>query len=473
MPISDNSLLAAAVAMVLVLLGSVIGNLTTRIRASDRKDRELRFGTIVTGLSAAASGNSAFLLVGAVGLGFVMGISAVWIAIGFWLGDILFWYLIAPRLLRRAQGSGTETMSELLSAHSSGSPKLPLRVGAIVIIVAVGLFCAAQFRAVSLLLSELFQLDYAIIVPLVVAVATVTVLRGGLASSMIVNVYQAVLMYLAAFVLAAFVALKIVTDSVDLANFVQTADQADLFRDFIPLTFAAFLFTFVVQGSLFASCNPNVLVRITVGNADEIPRIRWVYMGFMQSLWFLMTLTGVALAALMASDTNPDNVGFLFAGSVMPPLALGLFIAGVVAASMSTAEAQLLVIANAAARDILPDQFNGMAASKQKLVTYICRGATGLGLVAALLLVNFDIIGAIVIQSASILLGAFAVPMMMTIFGKSIDSRAMAASIAIGGVLTFSAGINGVFGLGQEIYVGLLGSALVMWFGRRFLPVAH
>lgn len=463
----EEMTIATFVAVGLILIGPALGIWTSRRQADSQghAESEMRFGTIVTGLSASASGNSAFILVGAVGLGYTMGVSALWIAVGFWVGDILFWYFIAHRLMKRVQETGVDTISELISHQATTAKVAPLRVGAVVAIMAVGLFCVAQFLAVGKIAVELYQIDKITAMALVVGAGLTTVLLGGLGSSIIVNVYQSALMIAAAAALIVFVLLSVLSGDINADTVEINKSLLDPFFGFTPLSFALFFITFVVQGLLFATCNPNVLARITKGNLEEVPRIRWVYMGFMQSLWWLMTFVGVALAIIVAPVSDPDSAGISFAQSAMPAVILGVFVAGVAAASFSTGEAQLLVIANALTMDLAPVRFQNLSSEAKKRALIGGRALVGLGLFLALISVDFNIIGELVIQSASLLLSAFAVPAILFVYRMPIGGRMTAAAIILGGGAALWTRLTTSMPPGQEIFLGLIASTIVAMIG--------
>lgn len=456
--------LTVFIAIALLAIGPVMGNLLSRYRSKSQHDSDssLRFGTTVTGLSAAAAGNSAFIVIGALGLGYTMGISALGIALGFWIGDILFWYLMANRLIGRVQETGVEEISELIAAQTISSSLLPLRVAAVVVIIAVGLYCSAQFLAVGKIMIEMFGFNELTALSLIITLALISILLGGLASSMLVNVYQSVLMIIAAILLVVFVGTELLLN-LDLVA--ENADRARLLNPLGPFSFGQmmlFIGTYIVQGFLFATCTPNVLARITKGNVNEIPRIRWVYMGFMQSLWWLMTCVGVGLALLNVSAGDPDSVGAAFAVSNFSPLLLGLFLAGVGAASLSTGESQLLVTANALVKDIMPGKFSSLSEKGKRIAMIIGRLIVAVCLLFVLMTINSQQIGNLVIQSSSIMISAFAIPAMLFIFKIPIGGRAMAVSILAG---TFaSIWVRLIWGppAGQEIFAGLALSGLVI-----------
>jgi len=470
----ESTLVVTVVALVLMLIGPAIGIWTARAQAklASAPESALRFGTTITGLSASASGNSAFILIGAVGLGYLMGLSALWIPLGFWIGDIIFWYFVAQHLVRRVQETGVETISELISHEAGEHALMALRTAAVVVIIAVGLFCVAQFLAVGKILLEVFDLNVVTAMALAVFAGLMSVLFGGLGSSMQVNVYQSILMICAALILLVGTFMALPQDFSSLQNGVDTNRLLDPFYGLSPAGFVLFIISFILQGLLFAMCSPHVLSRITKGDVDAIPRIRWVYMGFMQSLWWLMTLVGVILALLGLVVDDPDRIGFMFAGDMMPPLLMGVFVAGIAAASMSTGEAQMLVIANALTRDIAPVTYQAHSPDMKRRLLLGGRIAVAGGLFIALTNMDLDLVGRLVIQAASLVLSGFAVPAILFILRKPVDGRVTSCMVLFGAGATLLTRLSfSSLPPGHEIYSGLMAAVVVYLVGSRLCPV--
>ncbi|MFA7585031.1 MAG: hypothetical protein WCY11_02370 [Novosphingobium sp.] len=458
---------AVAIAALLIGIGPLIGFLTARKQRSHQghAESELRFGPLITGLSAASAGNSAFILIGAVGLGYMMGLRALWIPLSYWVGDIIFWYFIAHRLVRRVQSTGVDTISELIAHQTKGQSSLPLRVAAIVTILAVSLFCMAQLLAIGKISSEFLGLPFGATITGAVLICLASVCLGGLGSSMLVNVYQSFLMLVSAVLLLLYVAHAVMTAPAALSDTPLHEQLLNPFYGFSTISLSLLILAFILSGLLYTTCSPHVLSRITKGNVDEIPRLRWIYMGFTQSLWQLMTLVGVALALLGTHAPDPDSAGVIYAQSVMPALLLGLFFAGIVAASTSTAEAQILVIANSLAMDIAPAAFLKLGNKARSRLLILLRILVALGLYVALRTADLDTVSSLVIQSGTILFAAFGVPAAMFIFRRITSGPHMTLIIMAGGGATYLTRLHTDWPPGHEIFPGLAAAGLVLALG--------
>ena len=80
-----------AIALTVTFLAAIIGRLHA---TQDRTDRDLAGRNLnrwLIGLSAGATGNSGFIVTGAVGLGYSGGVQWIMLPIAWLIGDLVFW----------------------------------------------------------------------------------------------------------------------------------------------------------------------------------------------------------------------------------------------------------------------------------------------------------------------------------------------------------------------------------------------
>ena len=459
----STSPIALGIFILLLLVGLGIGIWSSRRskNTSTSEESNLRFGSTIVGLSASASGNSAFIMVGAVGLGYVMGISALWIAFGFWVGDLLFWYFGASRLVSRVQEEQVDTIGELIACQVINHQQLILRIAAGVVVVAVGLYCVAQFLAVSKVLSAFLNISSPLAMVLAVIVGLMSILLGGIGSSMLVNAYQGTLMVVSVILVIIGTIYGLVTHPGDMGlSNERISILLDPFAGFSLMSFSVFLIAMILMGASFAMSNPHVLTRVTKGNVAEIPKVRWVYMGFMQTMWWSMTLVGVALAVLGAAASDPDQVLVLYAQEAFPAVVMGIIMAGIAAASLSTGEAQLLVISDTLTRDIAPDFFDKLRESGKRNALITGRIIVASAIIMTLLFADLDVVGRLIIQSAALVSAAFAVPVLFFMLNEKVSGYFMALLMIAGIVSTAATRASGILSGGQEFLAGLATSLI-------------
>ena len=106
-------------------------------------------------LSALSTGQSGFLFTGQVGYAYTQGISSIWLAIGWAIGDYLAWTLVFKRLRQASEASNSETVPAFLAQKQPGSRSIAI-VSALITIFFLGTYAAAQLLAGSKALNSLF-----------------------------------------------------------------------------------------------------------------------------------------------------------------------------------------------------------------------------------------------------------------------------------------------------------------------------
>jgi len=140
-----------------------------------------KVGSWVTAISASASGESGWLVLGLSGLAFAEGISAIWVIVGCLGGYLINWFLIAKRLRRMSQKYDALTLPDLLEARTGGhSPTIRIVAMAIIftsMMAYVGAQLIAAGKTFEFTLSS-FGVDYRLGV-LLGALITITYTTAG------------------------------------------------------------------------------------------------------------------------------------------------------------------------------------------------------------------------------------------------------------------------------------------------------
>jgi sodium/proline symporter len=106
-----------------------------------------RVGSWVTAISASASSESGWLVLGLSGLAFAEGVSAVWVVVGCLGGYLINWFLVARRLRRMAVRYDALTLPDLLESRTGGSSPTIRVVAMIIIFTSMMAYVGAQLIA--------------------------------------------------------------------------------------------------------------------------------------------------------------------------------------------------------------------------------------------------------------------------------------------------------------------------------------
>ncbi len=324
-----------------------------------------RLGTFVVATSAVVSGRSAWLLLGVTGMAYARGASAVWTVVGYILAELFLFAFLGRRLRRVTEASGDLTVPDYFASRFGASSMLRV-VTAVVILVFMVAYVAAQIRAGGKALSASFlhapgyelvwlgslSLDAvtvgALITSAIILAYTVT---GGYAAVAINDAIQAVV------ILFALVVVPIVSAAVHPTGVLQTLSAlSPLMLDPMALSVGA-LIGFVGIG-LGSAGNPHILVRyMSIRDPKALSRAAlWGTLWNVVMAWGALWIGLVGRAHFPGSAELPggdvETIYPLLAHSHLPSILFGLVVASIFAAILSTADSQLLVAASCVVRDL-------------------------------------------------------------------------------------------------------------------------
>ena len=157
-----------------------------------------KLGPFVTAMSAEASDMSSYLVMGLPGLAYLSGVADVgWTIIGLAAGTYLAWLLVARRIRRYSQITGSITLPQFFSNRFHDKRSILAAIAAVVIIIFFVPYTAAGFAGCGKLFSSLFGMDYMtamVISALVIVGYTAT---GGFLAASITDLIQSIIMTVA------------------------------------------------------------------------------------------------------------------------------------------------------------------------------------------------------------------------------------------------------------------------------------
>lgn len=144
-----------------------------------------QLGPLVTAMSAEASDMSSYLLMGLPGLAYLSGTADVgWTVIGLAAGTYLNWLIVAKRLRRYTERTGSITLPEFFSNRWGDQRNVLTLIAAIWIIVFFVPYTASGFAACGKLFRSLFGMDYhAAMIISAIVIIFYTAMGGFLAAS--------------------------------------------------------------------------------------------------------------------------------------------------------------------------------------------------------------------------------------------------------------------------------------------------
>ena len=452
----DNQELIAASFLVFLLAFTAIGLSSARKSRGTRHDYYLADSSVrpwLVGLSAVATNNSGYMFIGVIGYTYVTGLASIWLMIGWIAGDFMASLFVHSRLRQATSNSGEVSYAGVLSNWHAADNRTQQRLIGAISLVFLMAYASAQLVAGSKALHVLF--DWPIWLGAVIGAVIVALycFAGGIRASIWTDAAQSTVMIVAMGLLLVVAVTSLGGISDSLASMREVEGFLDWFPRDLALPGAAGAVLFAVSW-LFAGLSvigqPHVMIRfMTLDDNHSMGRARaWYYLWF-TAFYFLATGVGMLSRVYLPDSGSFDAELALptLALELLPPLLVGLILAGIFAATMSTADSLILSCSAAITHDLLPHRIE-----RTLLIKLTTVGATGIALMIALS--NNQSVFSLVIMAWSALASAFAPLLIALCLGRS-PSQAISITAIVTGLGT--ALLWRVMGWEQLVYEGLPG----------------
>ena len=411
-------------------------------------------GPFVTAMSAEASDMSGWLLMGMPGLALLCGTAeAFWTALGLAIGTYLNWLIVARRLRRYTVLTGAITVPGFFSRRFRDEKHILSTLAAAMVILFFVPYTASGFVTCGKLFSTLFGLEYSRAMLLSAAIIVVYTALGGFLAASVTDYLQALLMTFALLLVIGFGLTyaggvsAVMENAGSIPQYLQltaAAEQGAGSFGFLPIlsTMAWGLGYFGV---------PHVLLRfMAIRKEEELKLARRI-----GSVWVVISMAaaiciGVIGRALMdrglvgpygstaESETVIVAIARIISGNgLLLAVLAGLILAGILAATMSTADSQLLTAASAVSEDLFKGIFRWRIGEKQSL--WIARGTVvAVSILAAVLAYDPGSSVFRIVSFAWAGFGAAFGPLMLfSLFWKRTTLQGAVAGMLVGGATVF------------------------------------
>lgn len=327
-----------------------------------------KLGGFVAALSAQASDMSGWLLMGLPGSIYALGTGQAWIAIGLFIGTVLNWLFISGRLRRYTiRANNALTLPTYFENRFHDKKRVLLFISSVTIVVFFLVYTASALAAGGKLFTSVFGVDYKIALTIGAVVILAYTFMGGFLAVCTTDFVQGMMM-LVALLVVPIAALAIVDPSNVMTVIDQTgvAGGAESFMSLFSNGGQPYRAVDIISGLAWGLgyCGmPHILVRfMAVKNEKELNKSKGVAIGWVFLSLLFACVIGIVGRAYLAPEVlsgGAEEEVFiamiikLFTEDVRVPFIAGLFLCGVLAAIMSTADSQLLVSASSVAEDIV------------------------------------------------------------------------------------------------------------------------
>ena len=412
-----------------------------------------KLGPFVTAMSAEASDMSSWLLMGLPGVAYLTGLAeASWTAIGLVVGTYLNWLIVARRIRRYSHRLGAITVPQFFSKRWGDQRCLLSALAALVIIVFFIPYTASGFSACGKLFSTLFGVDYVAAMLVSAAVIVIYTVMGGFLAASFTDLIQSIIMTVALVVVLGFGATA--AGGVD-----AVLDNARSLAGYLSLNEIHVVGGGSAPYSLLTICSllawglgyfgmPHILLRfMAIEDENKLKlsrRVASTWVVISMGVAIVIGVVGNAMTAAGAleelSDAETIIVRIATLISQHGPLAAllaGVILAGILAATMSTADSQLLAASSSVSQDLACD-FLGLKLEGKKGMLVARSVMVAISLVAAFLARDPNSSVFRVVSFAWAGFGAaFGPTMLMALFWKRSNKWGALAGMLTGGVMVF------------------------------------
>jgi len=443
--------------LVILTVFLAIGLSSARKATGQREDYYLASSAVhpwLAGLSAVATNNSGYMFIGVIGYTYETGLAAIWLMFGWILGDFVGSLFIHRRLRGATAETREASFASVMARWHGDGFEAWRRIAAVIMVVFLIAYAAAQIAAGGKALQGVLGFDPragAVAVALVVIAYSIV---GGLRASIWTDGAQSLAM-LVAMGLLFIVGLNGVGGwSGALAAWGEVPGFLDLFPDDLLLAGGAGMALFVL-GWMFAGFSvvgqPHVMVRfMALDDERNMMRARSWYYGYFTLFYALATGVGM-LSRLYLPDLaslDPELALPQMAVELLPPVLVGLILAGIFAATMSTADSLVLSCSAAITHDLTPERLEA---------PWLLKTATAVTTLVALGLALSESrsVFSLVILAWSTLASAFAPLLALLALGRRVSEPIAVTLMAVG--IGVALGWRFVLGWHGDVYEGLPG----------------
>lgn len=345
---------------------------------SNKHDYYLASGEVkpwLVGLSAVATNNSGYMFIGVIGYTYYTGFAAIWLMVGWLVGDFISSLFVHQKLKQQSELSKSASYAGALANWSGTDRKYVQQLIALISLLFLLTYAAAQLLAGSKALFVLFNWPLWLGAVIGVVIVCAYCWAGGIRASIWTDAAQSIVMFIAMAALLWFGLRGVggvdsaITAMSNINGFTNWQPADTVFPHFWGILL--FVFGWAVAGFSVIG-QPHIMIRfMTINASGNMWQAKlWYYLWFAS---FYCMATGVGLLARLYL---PDSGSFdaelalpMMAIELLPEFAVGIVLAGIFSATMSTADSLILSCSAAISSDLAPQYLK--TAKRAKVVTLV------------------------------------------------------------------------------------------------------
>ncbi len=390
-----------------------------------------QMGPWVTALSAGASDMSAWVLMGLPASIYALGLGQVWIPVGLAIGYTLSWIYEAPRLRRFSiVANDSITIPQYLTNRFLSKSKALQILCAVVFLVAYTIYAASSIKACGTLFNTVIGIDATAAMYLAAVIIIGYTFLGGFSAVCWTDFFQGMLMLGAMLIAPIFAAAALDFSTVGempegywnaFANWKDIASGLGWGLGYFGM--------------------PHIIIRfMSLKSQKDLKKSAKIGITWTVIIVIFSAIIGIVGRMFLGFDENINANSLVFIEMVrriFPGLISGILLSAVLAASMSTADSQLLSAASAFASDVYKPVFRKNKASDKEML-WAGRLVVLAIAVLALLLASNPNAGSImdlVSNAWGVFGAAFGPAIMLSLFWRRFNFKGAVAGILVGALV--------------------------------------
>ena len=399
-------------------------------------NRSLNFW--LTALSAHASDMSGWLFMAFPAAIFAGGLSQSWVGLGLVVGMLFNWQFVAKRLRILTEKYDSYTLSTFFEKRYGDESGFIRLLTAIISLFFLVCYLAAGLITMGLLFVSVFQIDYYLGLSVATLVVMTYTLAGGFLTVAWTDLFQA-LFLMSVIVIVPFIAFLTLPDGFTTIEAVASAKNLNLsffnehsMENYLTITFLIFSWGLGYFGQ------PHIITKFMgIKDPNEMTKSKYVGM-----TWQVITLISAAFIAIVGIGFfqdglhNPQLVFVEMVKTLFNPLLAGFILCGLLAASMSTMDSQILVCASVFSEDLYKKILRPEATDSEILKASRC-GVVLSTLIALVLAFNKSpTVLEAVLYAWSGLGASFGPLVIMSLYSETSNRFGAIVGILVGGIIS-------------------------------------
>ena len=391
-----------------------------------------QMGPWVSALSAGASDMSAWVLMGLPASIYAAGIGKAWIAIGLAIGYAVSWIVEAPRLRRFSIiADDSITIPQYLTNRFKSSSKVLQIICAVIFIFAYTIYAASSMKACGTLFNTVLGINASTAMYIAAAIIVAYTFLGGFSAVCWTDFFQGLLM-LAALLVAPIFALGLV----NAGKGAETAAQ-------LPAGYWSLMTNWkdIISGlgwGLGYFGMPHIIVRFMAVRSDHELR-KSAKIGIVWNILIIaFSVAAGCIGHLLLGEISDSSTVFIqMVRLIFPGVISGILLSAILAASMSTADSQLLASASAFASDVYKPVFRKNKATDQEMLwagRFVVLAISAVAVIIASNPKSGTIMG-LVENAWGVFGAAFGPAILLSLFWKRFNFPGAVAGILVGAIV--------------------------------------